>query len=203
MPRHALRPEWKHKVEGGTEGCPHCGLAVGAHNDRTGIQQIRKLNMKKLMTIVAAGLFMACLPSGAQKFSVSTDLLGYAFFGTMNADVSLAVSRKWRLTAGVRCNPFTFRKGEERQFQVRQQSYALGARLWPWHTGSGWWLAGKLRYQEYNQGGLFSMETSEGDRFGAGMYAGYTHMLGAHLNIEFGAGLWWIHTGDIHVRNVE
>lgn len=146
--------------------------------------------MKKLMTIVAAGLFMACLPSGAQKFSVSTDLLGYAFFGTMNADVSLAVSRKWSLTAGVRCNPFTFRKGEERQFQVRQQSYALGARLWPWHTGSGWWLAGKLRYQEYNQGGLFSMETSEGDRFGAGMYAGYTHMLGAHLNIEFGAGLW-------------
>ena len=39
-------------------------------------------------------------------------------------------------------------------------------------------------------GGLLSRETREGDRFGAGLYAGYTHMLTAHLNLEFGAGLW-------------
>ena len=33
-------------------------------------------------------------------------------------------------------------------------------------------------------------EAEEGDRFGAGMYAGYTYMLNKHLNIEFGVGLW-------------
>ena len=39
-------------------------------------------------------------------------------------------------------------------------------------------------------GGLLSRETSEGDRFGAGLSAGYTYMLSRHLNVEFGIGLW-------------
>lgn len=51
-------------------------------------------------------------------------------------------------------------------------------------------MAGKLRYQEYNIGGIVSQRTEEGDRVGAGLYAGYTHMLGPHLNLEFGLGMW-------------
>ena len=122
----------------------------------------------------------------AQQVSVSTNLLEYAALGTMNADVSYSISRRWSLQAGARFNPFTFRKGDARkQFQLRQQSYSIGARLWPWHTLSGWWFSSKLRYQEYNHGGIISMETQEGDRFGAGIYAGYTYMLARHLNIEF------------------
>ena len=39
-------------------------------------------------------------------------------------------------------------------------------------------------------GGILSRETREGERFGAGLYAGYTHMLTTHLNLEFGMGLW-------------
>lgn len=35
-----------------------------------------------------------------------------------------------------------------------------------------------------------SSDTEEGDRYGAGLYVGYTHMLSAHFNLEFGAGLW-------------
>ena len=62
--------------------------------------------------------------------------------------------------------------------------------MWPWHTMSGWWFAGKLRYQEYCYGGIFSEEAEEGDRVGAGLYAGYTYMLTRHLNLEFGAGFW-------------
>ena len=147
--------------------------------------------MKKVGMLLIAGLLVACLPLSAQKFSLSTDLIGYAFFGTVNAEACVSISQKWSLTAGARVNPFTFRKADPaRQFQFRQQSYALGARMWPWHTGSGWWFAGKMRYQEYNRGGLFLNDTREGDRFGAGIYAGYTHMLTAHLNLEFGLGLW-------------
>ena len=127
----------------------------------------------------------------AQDFSLSTDLLGYARLGTMNVDASYAVSRRWSIVAGARYNPFTFRRGDiEKQFQTRQQSYSIGARLWPWHIWSGWWFAGKLRYQEYNQGGIVSRKTEEGDRIGGGLYAGYTHMLSSHFNIEFGVGLW-------------
>ena len=145
--------------------------------------------MKKCLIVMLISI--ASLPSYAQKLSFSTNLLDYACLGTLNADVSYSVSRRWSLMAGVRYNPFTFRADDpQNQFQLRQQSYAAGARLWPWHTMSGWWFAGKLRYQEYNYGGIFSSESEEGDRFGAGLYSGYTYMLTRHLNLEFGVGLW-------------
>lgn len=135
-------------------------------------------------------VMLLCLPSlRAQKFSISTNLLEYADLGTFNADFSVALSRRWSLTAGARYNPFSFGKGE-REFRSRQQSYSIGVRAWPWHTWSGWWFASKLRYQEYNTGGFKSPRTEEGDRFGAGLYGGYTLMLSKHWNIEFGIGAW-------------
>lgn len=147
--------------------------------------------MNKRILILFTGMFLFCLPSAAQRFSVSTDLLGYACLGTLNADVSMSLTQKLSLTAGVRYNPFSFLTDDpDKSFQLRQKSFSFGARMWPWHNASGWWMATKLRYQEYNMGGLLSRETREGDRFGAGLYAGYTHMLTAHLNLEFGAGLW-------------
>lgn len=148
--------------------------------------------MRKTVLILAAVCGLVCHNSArAQKFSISTDLLGYACLGTLNAEASYSVSRYWSITAGARYNPFIFRKGDAgRQFQLRQQSYTAGARLWPWHTLSGWWFEGKLRYQEFNMGGIFSRAAKEGDRFGTGLYAGYTYMLSRHFNLEFGAGVW-------------
>lgn len=144
--------------------------------------------MKRFLFLAA---MMLSSVTYAQKASLSVNLLDCAALGTLNLDASYSLSRRWSLTAGVRYNPFTFRKGDkERQFQMRQQSYSVGARLWPWHTMSGWWFAAKLRYQEYNQGGVLSKETQEGDRVGVGIYAGYTHMLSRHFNVEFGLGLW-------------
>ena len=148
--------------------------------------------MKAINRILMTGFIaLSCQHAQAQDFSLSTDLLGYARLGTMNVDASYAVSRRCSIVAGARYNPFTFRKGDiEKQFQARQQSYSIGARLWPWHIWSGWWFAGKLRYQEYNEGGIVSRKTTEGDRIGGGLYAGYTHMLSSHFNIELGIGLW-------------
>lgn len=141
--------------------------------------------------MISVLLACAAISAQAQKFSLSTNILDYACLGTVNLDASCSVSRRWSLTAGMRYNPFTYMKGDpEEQMQLRQQSYALGARVWPWHTMSGWWFAGKLRYQEYSFGGVWSDETEEGDRGGMGLYAGYTHMLSKHFNIEFGIGFW-------------
>ena len=137
--------------------------------------------------------FMCLLPlvSEARRFTLSTNVLGYVELGTMNMDMSYALSRKWSLTVGARYNPFIFYKGDpSKQFQHKQQSYFVGVRMWPWHTWSGWWFATKGRYQEYNTGGILSRETSEGDRLGVGIYSGYTLMLSRHFNIEFGIGLW-------------
>ena len=127
----------------------------------------------------------------AQKYSVSTDILDFAALGTLNVDGSYAFSRHFSAVAGVRYNPFTYNNDEpDRQLQCRQLSFAAGVRYWPWHTWSGWWFASKLRYQEYNIGGIISPQTSEGDRFGAGVYSGYTYMISPHFNLEFGLGVW-------------
>ncbi len=147
--------------------------------------------MKKLVLIIAGLLALASAECPAQRFSMSTNLLELASLGTVNVEGTYSMSRRFSLTAGARYNPFSFRRRDPaRQFQLRQQSYSLGVRMWPWHTGAGWWFAGKGRYQEYNFGGLVSRETQEGDRFGMGLYAGYTHMISSRLNLEFGLGIW-------------
>lgn len=86
--------------------------------------------MKKYLIVLSAAMLMSALPSFAQKFSISTNLLDYACLGTLNIDASYSVSRRWSLTAGARYNPFTFNEGDpSRQFQMRQQSYCVGARI--------------------------------------------------------------------------
>lgn len=145
-----------------------------------------------MKSVLLSAIFLL-VPSAAfaQKMAVSTNILGYAALGTLNAEVSYSVSQHWSVVAGVKYNPFTYRSGDvDRQFQIRQQSYAAGVRLWPWHTLSGWWFSSKLRYQEYNFGGIRSKEAAEGDRAGIGLYAGYTHMLSSRFNLEFGLGMW-------------
>ncbi len=147
--------------------------------------------MKKYgFSLVVLVLAISSFKAEAQRFSLATNLLDYACLGTINAECSYSVSRCWSLTLGAEYNPFTFRKGRDDQFQLRQQSYSVGARLWPWHTWSGWWMAGKIQYQEYNYGGIISRQTEEGDRAGIGLYAGYTYMVNPHFNIEFGLGGW-------------
>lgn len=143
-----------------------------------------------LFTVFMLLMLLSSFKASAQRFSISTNILDYACLGTMNVECAYSVSRYWSLTAGAEYNPFTFRSGQQDQFQLRQRSCSLGARLWPWHTWSGWWVSGKLRYQEYNFGGILSKSTDEGDRVGVVVCAGYTHMLSPHLNIEFGLGAW-------------
>lgn len=127
----------------------------------------------------------------AQDVSLSTNIMDYVQLGTFNAEGMMALSRHWSLAAGFRYNPFSYDGGKGGEgMQARQQTYALGARWWPWHIMSGWWLSGKLQYQEYNVGGIRSPETTEGDRYGAGLAAGYSYMLGKHLNLDIGVGVW-------------
>ena len=102
-----------------------------------------------LSAAVMLSLASACLPAPAfaQNASVSTNLAGYAQWGTMNCEASYAVARHWSLTAGLRYNPFTYSGGvDDGAREFRQRAVALGARFWPWHIYSGWWLAAKAQY---------------------------------------------------------
>ena len=140
--------------------------------------------------ILAAILFaFSALPAAGQEFGVSTNIADYANLGTLNVQASYALSRHWSLAADLKYNPFSYstREGTVRN---RQRSLSAGARYWPWHAYSGWWLSGALRYQEYNTAGLFSDGSTQGDRVGASLGGGYSYMLTPFLNLEVGAGVW-------------
>ncbi len=129
----------------------------------------------------------------AQRIAISTNLCDYLNLATLNLEAGVALNRHWSLDIEAKYNPFSFPKSSDKdwaQFQNRQQSYSIATRFWPWHVWSGWWYSGKLRYQEYNIGGIFSQKTEEGDRFGLGFSAGYSLMLSSHINIDFGLGFW-------------
>lgn len=124
-----------------------------------------------------------------QELAVSTNIVDYVNLGTMNIEASYGFSRHWSVEAGVKYNPFSFGEGED-AVQNRQRAFSAGAKYWPWHIYSGWWVAGHVRYQEYNAGGLVSQETSEGDRFGSALQGGYSYMVSQHLNLNLGVGVW-------------
>ena len=123
--------------------------------------------------------------------SVSVNIADYLLLFTLNGEIGIPLSSKWNLTAGVRYNPWTFRKAGDgiRQFQLRQIAVRAGARYWPWHINSGWFAGSFLRWERYNRGGIFGKKTYEGRLYGLEVNAGYAWMLGRHLNLEFGAGI--------------
>lgn len=142
-------------------------------------------------TILLLAFLLSALTSSAQKMQISANAVGLACLGTLNAEFDYAVSQHWSLGISGKYNPFTYNAGNESgQFQLRQRSVAAGARWWPWHVYSGWWLSGSARWQEYNMGGIASQSTEEGERYGGGITAGYSHMLSPHFNLEFGLGMW-------------
>ena len=146
--------------------------------------------MKGVVRLVVAllGLSVGC-GAGAQNLSVATNVLDYVNMGTLNLSASYGVARHWSVEAGMKYNPFTWGEGDAVR-QSRQRSLSAGARFWPWYVYSGWWVSGGARLQEYSLGGFSSSMTSEGDRAGAMLKAGYAHMIGPHFNVDLGAGIW-------------
>lgn len=147
--------------------------------------------MKTLRLVLVAFLLTAGFSASAQRWSVGTNAIDWATFGTINLEGSVAVSQHFTVHLGAELNPWTFNAGnQEKQFQVRQNSYWTGARWWPWHVYSGWWGGADIRYMIYNAGGVTSRETQEGEVYGLGLYGGYGLMLNEFLNLDFGAGVW-------------
>ncbi|MCQ2141233.1 MAG: DUF3575 domain-containing protein [Bacteroidales bacterium] len=146
--------------------------------------------MRNFKFLICVCALLVARGASAQNCSMSTNLAGYAWYGTMGMEAGLGLAQHWTATAGAIYNPFSFRSDSGAIRQSKQRTFSAGARFWPWHIFSGWWLAGKAQYQEYNEGGIKSPMTREGDRVGGGVSAGYTYMLGTHFNIELGVGMW-------------
>ncbi len=150
--------------------------------------------MRKILLLSAALLICIVQNASARKWSVGTNAGTWADLGTMNVEGSVALSRNFTLLAGVGYNPWMYRNTGGERFQNKRREAELGFRWWPWHVYSGWWLGCNAQYREYNQGGVISSETEEGNAVGMALSAGYTLMLHKNFNMEFGLGLRAGHT---------
>lgn len=144
--------------------------------------------MKNFFLTAFMCMALASSPAFAQELSLSTNIVDYAGGGAANLEASYGFTRHWSVSAGMKYDAFG---------TARQQLYALGGRYWPWHIYSGWWFSGKMQYQEFNEKESFGQETSEGDRYGAGLSGGYSRMLSRHLNVDLGLGLWAGHVNYV------
>lgn len=146
--------------------------------------------MKKLILAVTLAASLQ-LSAEAQRLSVGTNCVDWLTLGTMNAEASVSVARNVSIHAGGELNPWTFNAGDPAtQAQMRQASCWAGARWWPWHVYSGWWVGGDGRYSAYNSGGITDRVTEEGDAIGGGLYGGYAVMLSDNWNLDLGLGAW-------------
>lgn len=140
--------------------------------------------MRHSVSLIAAVLLAGGFPGMAQEFSISTNAADYADMGTINLEMSYAVSRNWTAVLGAKYNPFeygdVFRK---------QRAFDAGFRYWIWHYYSGWWFCAKARYQEYAES-VTGRNPVEGERLGASLGGGYSLMVSPHLNLDFGIGVW-------------
>ena len=144
--------------------------------------------MKKILFVSV--FLMISISSFAQRWSIGTNFIDYADFGTVNLQGSVAVSRHWTLDAGWSYNPWTFNEGKPDQFQNRSVGGSLGTRWWPWHAFAGWWVNTGVQYEMYNRGGLVKESAEEGEAYGMNMGFGYSLLIGERFNLDFGVGVW-------------
>ena len=144
----------------------------------------------KRICIIAAALFWGLMQSAfGQGFSVSSNILELLNMGCMGIEAGIPAGRHLSVNASVRYNPWTVEFGEGAAFD-KKRGFSAGARYWPWHINSGWWLGAGGSLEEYSRSPLKATLTEEGQAFGATLSAGYSWMLHPHFNIDFGAGAW-------------
>lgn len=141
-------------------------------------------------TVALLMLLCASHAAQGQGIAVSTNALAWANLGTVNAEAAVSVSRHFTLHAGAVANPWRITTQTGVSVSNRRYGGHVGARYWPWHVYSEWWIGADLRYRNFAQSGLLTKDLVTGDAVGAGLSGGYTFILSSHLNLDLGLGLW-------------
>ena len=149
-------------------------------------------NLNNIYKIAVIVLLLICTSgvAKAQKWAVSTNTLTWANLGTSNAEGSVSVSRHFSFNAGFTVNPWELSTPTYVDIMNKQYGGYIGAKYWPWHVYSEWWIGAKMQYKNFEQVGLLTSEPVKGDALGAGLAAGYSLMIGRHVNLDFGLGFW-------------
>jgi len=143
--------------------------------------------MKKGLLVLILLLSSVC--ANAQRFTVGTNIVDWANYGTINVDMGYALAQHFSVVAGAKVNPFEWNINDNPVYQKQKVAYA-GLRIWPWYVNSGMWIQLKGQYADYAFTGVWRPALDQGKAAGAGLAIGYTFMLGEKLNFEIGAGGW-------------
>ena len=142
--------------------------------------------------MLAAALLLLChLASAQKKVAFGTNVLEWAYLGTVNLEAGVGVSQHVSLTAGGKLNLWSF-DDQDRDIVVQdqRQNAFFGMRYWPWYVYSGWWAGFKGQYEKRYSSGVWRPALEESTAVGGVLSAGYAIMLHKHFNIDFGAGIF-------------
>jgi hypothetical protein len=149
-------------------------------------------NRNNIYKCIITAVLCLCIPkiADAQKWAVSTNALQWASLGTINAEASYSLNRHITLNAGAVANPWDAFSPTYVKLKNNQYGGYLGAKYWPWHVFSEWWIGAKVQYKNFEQVGILTSKLVRGDALGVGISGGYSFMLGNHFNLDLGAGVW-------------
>ena len=124
-------------------------------------------------------------------WAVSTNVLGYADFGTINAEVQYALNRHFSLSSQAKVNAWVYGKDPDKELMNKKSVVSLGVKYWPWYVYSGWWARPFIQTEGYTYANLYkNMPADRGNLYGVGVSIGYSLLINKWFNIDFGAGLW-------------
>lgn len=148
---------------------------------------MRDMNRRFLFLVIGLSFLFLSNRGEGQQISLSTNILDYAAFGTINLSGSYSLNRHYSIFLEGLYNPFEFGGAENRK-QFKQIALVTGVRYWPWFVNSSWFFSGGVRVTKFSYGGIFTKKSYEGRAFGADFRGGYAWMLGEKVNLEIGLG---------------
>lgn len=151
----------------------------------------RILTVILILTVISPSFRTAAQEGRKTRVALSTDLVDWANFGTVNLEAGVSLHQHFSVHAGAKYNPWNFRTHNLGLALYNKQTTAYaGFRYWPWYVLSGWWIGAQAQYTDYAETGVWRHALDTGKAMGAGVSFGYTLMLHENLNLEFGAGVW-------------
>ena len=140
-----------------------------------------------LFIVAMTATILFAVDAKAQNYSLSTNVLGWATLGTVNAEAGMPVSKNFTVHLQGEYNPFHYDLGGRRR-QFKHLKVSAGTKYWPWFVHSGWFISGYADWFKYSTGGVFNKKSYEGNAWGVTIGGGYALILGKGLNLEMGLG---------------
>lgn len=146
--------------------------------------------MKRKIITVTICLLLVCMlnTAKAQFYSVKTNLIGLAT-ANINAELSMALNRKWSLHVPVQYNPLVMR--DNRQF--RNLTVEPGVRYWFKESYTRNFIGLYAVASRFHFGKVWDNNRYDGNGFGAGVSYGHSYPVATRWNMEWevGVGAVW------------